>query len=94
MDMERLTLTYGDLTGLLSELHASGGRTARVGRPPGLRGRAWRARLEERYGAFAAEGRLPVTCEIVYGHAWKPEQGARVTPDGRAVVQFQPRPRG
>lgn len=91
MDMERLTLTYRDLTALLSELHASGGRTARAGRPPGLRGSAWRASLEERYGAFRAEGRLPVTCEIVYGHAWKPEQGARLAPDGRAVVRFERR---
>jgi malonyl-CoA O-methyltransferase len=93
MDMERLTLTYGDLTGLLSELHASGGRTARTGRPAGLRGRAWRTRLEERYGAFRAEGRLPLTCEIVYGHAWKPEQGARLALDGRAVVRFERRSR-
>jgi malonyl-CoA O-methyltransferase len=94
MDMERLTLTYRDLAALLSELHASGGRTARPGRPPGLRGRAWRARLEERYGAFRAEGRLPLTCEIVYGHAWKPEQGARLAPDGRAVVRFERRTGG
>jgi len=93
MEMERLTLTYRDLGGLLSELRAGGGGTARAGRSPGLRGRAWRTRLEERYGVFRAEGRLPLTCEIVYGHAWKPEQGARRAPDGRAVVQFQRRPR-
>jgi malonyl-CoA O-methyltransferase len=94
MEMERLTLTYRDLTALLSELHASGGRTARAGRPRGLRGRAWRARLEERYGAFRADGRLPLTCEIVYGHAWKPEQGTDLTPDGRAVVRFHRRAQG
>jgi malonyl-CoA O-methyltransferase len=89
MEMERLTLTYRDLSALLSELHASGGRTARTGRPAGLRGRSWRARLEERYGAFRADGRLPLTFEIVYGHAWKPDRGARLALDGRAVVRFE-----
>ncbi len=91
MEMERLTLTYRDLTALLFELHASGGRTARAGRPPGLRGRTWRTRLAERYDAFRTEGRLPVTCEIVYGHAWKPEQGPRLAADGRAVMRFERR---
>jgi malonyl-CoA O-methyltransferase len=91
MDMERLTLTYGDLDALVSELHASGGRTARMQRPPGLRGRAWRARLEAGYAAFGADNRLPLTYEVVYGHAWKPEHRAGTVRDGRAVVRFERR---
>lgn len=93
MDAEHLTLTYRDLTALLAELHASGGRSALSGRRPGLRGRAWRRGLEERYAAFRIDGRLPVTCEVVYGHAWKP-QSQRVTADGRAVVRFERRTQG
>lgn len=94
MDAERLTLTYPSLTALLSELRASGGRTALAGRPAGLRGRAWRARLEERYGAFQVQGRWPLTCEVVYGHAWKPEGEPRLASDGRAVVRFERPARG
>lgn len=94
MDMERLTLTYRDLDALVSELHASGGRTARAHQPRGLRGRAWRDRLEAGYAAFRAEGRLPLTCEIVYGHAWKPERAAGRTPDGRSVIRFERRAGG
>jgi len=88
MDMERLTLTYPDLAALLAELRAAGGRTALTGRLQGLRGRAWRAGLEERYAAFRMDGRVPATFEIVYGHAWKPEEGPRVAPDGRAVIRI------
>lgn len=90
MDAEHLTLTYRDLTALLAELHASGGRSARTDQRPGLRGRAWRSGLEARYAAFRVDGRLPLTCEVVYGHAWKP-QSPRVMPDGRAVVRFERR---
>jgi malonyl-CoA O-methyltransferase len=91
MEMERLTLTYRDLAALLAELHAAGGRTALPGRPPGLRGRAWRARLEQRYAPFRVEGRVPATFEIVYGHAWKPEEAPRLAPDGRAVIRVERR---
>ncbi len=91
MDMERLTLTYRDLDALVSELHASGGRTARTARLPGLRGRAWRARLEAGYAAFRTAGRLPLTCEVVYGHAWKPEESAGPARDGPAVIRFERR---
>jgi malonyl-CoA O-methyltransferase len=91
MDAEHLTLTYRDFSALLTELHASGGRSALSGRPPGLRGRSWRRALEERYAAFHIDGRLPVTCEVVYGHAWKP-QSPRVTRDGHAVIRFERHP--
>jgi malonyl-CoA O-methyltransferase len=36
-----------------------------------------------------ADGRLPASFEIVYGHAWKPEP--RQIADGRAVVTFRSR---
>ena len=91
MDAEHLTLTYPDLPALFRELHACGGRTALAGRPAGLRGRGWLTRLETRYSAFRAEGRWPLTCEIAYGHAWKPEEGPRRTADGGAVVRFERR---
>jgi malonyl-CoA O-methyltransferase len=39
------------------------------------------------------DGRLPATFEIVYGHAWKPEQPSRNAADAPAVIRFE-RPGG
>jgi malonyl-CoA O-methyltransferase len=88
MDMEHLVLTYPDLDALLAELRAVGGGCALKDRARGLRGRSWRARLEARYAELQAGGRLPATFEIVYGHAWKPEQPS-TTEDGRAVIRLE-----
>jgi malonyl-CoA O-methyltransferase len=77
--------------GLLRELRASGASSARTDLPRGLHGRAFLDRLVQEYARQRRDGRLPATFEIVYGHAWKPEQRAGVNEDGRAVVQFHPR---
>jgi malonyl-CoA O-methyltransferase len=91
VDMEHLTLTYADLSALFADLRASGCQYALTSAHRGLRGSDWPARLERRYAAFAQDGRLPATFEIVYGHAWKPEQGSLVRGDGSAVIQFHSR---
>jgi malonyl-CoA O-methyltransferase len=93
MDVEHITLTYPDPAALLRELRESGAASARSDLARGLRGRVWLERLSRRY-ARQPDGRLPATFEVVYGHAWKPEQGPRVTEDGRSVVQFHPRAGG
>jgi len=60
----------------------------------GLRGRGWIERVAQRYEAARRDGLLPATFEVVYGHAWNPEQPRR-TDDGRAIVHFErPRRRG
>ncbi len=84
MDAERLTLTYPDAAALLAELRASGQTCAYQGH--GLRGRAFRARLERALEENKRGERLSVTCEVVYGHAWKgaPKKGA----DSLKPVQF------
>jgi malonyl-CoA O-methyltransferase len=91
MDMEHLVLTYPDLDALLAELRAVGGGCALKDRARGLRGRAWRARLEARYAELRIEGRLPATFEIVYGHGWKQEHKPRTSEDGSTVIHLQPR---
>jgi malonyl-CoA O-methyltransferase len=88
MDMEYLTLTYTAIDDLFGDLRATGSMSARAG-AAGLRTPRWRAGLAQRYEQFRKDGRLPATFEIVYGHAWKPEQGPRVTADGRAVVRVE-----
>jgi malonyl-CoA O-methyltransferase len=93
MDMEMVTLTYGKLDELFADLRANAANNAALTRARGLCGRtAWeqaRARYEQR----RREGRLPVTVEIIQGHAWKTGNAGkqpRTQPDGRAIVRFHP----
>jgi malonyl-CoA O-methyltransferase len=64
MDMELLSLSYPDSSGLLADLRASGQTCARADRPRGLAGKRFGARLRSALGPHA-------TFEAVYGHAWK-----------------------
>ena len=81
MDMERLNLSYADAGALLAELRALGGNAAR-NRQPGLRTPRWRARLEAELEQRlrGADGRLHLSFELVYGHAFKPLPRVRVAP--------------
>jgi malonyl-CoA O-methyltransferase len=72
LDVERVTLTYADLGALVADLRATGSRNAAALRPRGLGGRGRRRDLEAAYERFRIDGRLPATCEIVYGQAWAP----------------------
>lgn len=78
MDMETINMTYRDMPQLFADLRASGQVNARADRPRGLAGKGLRA-------AFARAG-TRVTCEVVYGHAWK--AAPRKSADGRSIVQF------
>ncbi len=76
MDMEFITLTYADMHTMLHELKAIGAHNVTAGRNPGLTGRArWHA-LELALERFRKEGRLPLTWEVVYGHAWRSQEAA------------------
>ena len=83
MDMERIELTFATPERLLQELRELG-RNLHPDRFPGLRGRAWRERLHQalvRELADATEGgRLKLTFEIVYGHAFKPQPRMGMAP--------------
>ena len=75
MDMERISLSFSSPQTLLAELRGLG-RNLHPGRFAGLRGRAWRTALHQGMGAALAEpgqsGRLRLSFEIIYGHAFKP----------------------
>ncbi len=71
MDQQRLTLTWADPASLLADLRALGGNVAPA-RFAGLRGRQWRAHLiAELESLRDAQGRLALTLELVFGHAFK-----------------------
>jgi malonyl-CoA O-methyltransferase len=85
MEMETFTLTYADVESAMRDLKAIGAHNAMSGRAQGLTGKtAWR-RMVENYEQYRDHGKLPVTYEVVYGHAWKPQPKA--TADGRAIIK-------
>ncbi|MDD5325601.1 MAG: methyltransferase domain-containing protein [Polaromonas sp.] len=79
MDMERITLTYATPTRLLREL-AELGRNFHPARFQALRGRGWKAQLEQALARYLRNkgGQLSLTFEIVYGHALKAPPKIRV----------------
>ncbi|MBC7731348.1 MAG: methyltransferase domain-containing protein, partial [Bacteriovorax sp.] len=95
MDMERITLTWESPAKLLGELSEMGANL-HPARFPALRGKRWRGRLDEALqGALrGGDGRLALTFEIIYGHAFRPaprmrvsEQSAVSLQDMRALLQ-------
>jgi malonyl-CoA O-methyltransferase len=79
MDMERITLSFDTPARLLAELRELGANL-HPQRFAALRGRHWRARLEEALGEQlrGPDGKLALTFEVVYGHALKPVPRARL----------------
>jgi len=75
MDVERMTLTYKDAGQLMREIKVIGAGNASAGRSRGLTGRERLSRVCAAYERFRnADGRLPVSYEVVHGHAWAPAQ--------------------
>jgi malonyl-CoA O-methyltransferase len=73
MDMERITLTYSSADALLDELRELG-RNLHLQRFAGLRSRHWRRQLIDALEHYVRgpDGRLALTFEVIYGHAFKP----------------------
>jgi len=89
MDMEILTLTYADPWQALHELKKMGSCVATHFAASGLTTkRFWNQVIAQ--WPRDAEGRYTLTFELVQGHAWK--MAPKQHEDGRAVVNFMPRP--
>lgn len=89
MEMERITLTYEDLRGLLGDIKGIGAHTVLEDRRGGLMGKAAWSTLVRNYEGFRRDGRLPATYEVVYGHAWAGRQDK--LEDGRQIIEFRKR---
>lgn len=73
MDQERIKLTWADAQTLLTDLRGLGGNLA-LDRFAGLRGRHWhQALLKALEKLRGPDGRLSLSLELVYGHAFKPQ---------------------
>ena len=87
MDMEQISMTYADVTSLMRDLKSIGAHNVTRGRRQGLAGKSQLQAVTRNYEQFRHAGRLPATFEVVYGHAWMPEQ--RTTADGRPVIKIK-----
>jgi malonyl-CoA O-methyltransferase len=90
MDMERIRLTYASADRLIDDLRELG-RNLHPDRFAGLRGRGWRARLAseltQQLADESEQGRLTLTFEIVYGHAFKPAPRLRMAAESAVSLQ-------
>lgn len=86
MDMETITVTYQTPQRLLQDVRAWGGNPLES-RRHGLLGRAGHAHvlhaLEQLRGA---DGKIPLTFEVIYGHAFRPVP--KTTASGEAIIRF------
>ena len=104
LDRDLHQLSYSGPDALFADLRALGATNRRRDRANRLTGRGRLAHLRQACAAFRdADGRLPVTCEVVYGHAWVPDgepvrhrRGAPGATAGEVVVPLSGlrRPRG
>ncbi len=87
MDQERLTLTWATAEQLVAELRTLGAN-ADPARFAGLRTPRWRSRLlaalRER---AAADGRIGLEFELVYGHAFNPPPRARLAGETHVALE-------
>ena len=72
MDVDYYHITYARLIDLMREIKAVGAHNMNHGRPRGLTGRNRFRSVEAAYNKFSRDGRLPATCEIIFGQAWGP----------------------
>ena len=84
MDMEMLTVTYQDVKTVMQDLKQIGAHNVMQGRSHNITGKEKLKHMIQSYEQFRTEGLLPVTHEIVYGHAWVPDtkenQSATIVP--------------
>lgn len=89
MDMEVITVTYDTAGALLADARALGGNPLAT-RARGLTGRAaWARMLVALEAQRRPDGKLGLSFEVIYGHAFRP--APRVTAAGEAIIRFEPR---
>jgi malonyl-CoA O-methyltransferase len=86
MDQERISLTWADGESLLKDLRALGGNLA-PDRFDGCRTRAWRRDLLQALEVLrGADGRLHLSLELVFGHAFKAAPRLTMAPETKVSL--------
>jgi malonyl-CoA O-methyltransferase len=86
MDMETITVTYDSVEKLLADVRACGGNPLATRRRSLVTGTAWKRVMEGLERMRGSNGKIPLTFEVIYGHAFKPVP--RVTSQGEAIVRL------
>lgn len=73
IDMEMMTMTYPNAIQIMKELKAIGAHNITQGRSKQLTGKGTLQRVIQHYETFRKDEILPVSYEVIYGHAWIPE---------------------
>ncbi|MBN4078685.1 malonyl-ACP O-methyltransferase BioC [Gammaproteobacteria bacterium AH-315-C21] len=85
LDIENFTLTYNSVKDLMRELKAIGAHNVTAGRQRSLMGKQQLRQIEQGYEKYRDNGKLPASYEVIYGHAWVPEQKNRIKEDNIEV---------
>ena len=72
MDMEKITLTYDNVDKLFSDVRALGGNPLLTRRQSLIGKDAYRTLCNALENRRNVDGRIPLTFEVVYGHAFRP----------------------
>ena len=88
MDMEYITLEYDDFKLILEDVKILG-LGAMIENPSKLSRRDYHD-LESRFESLTKNGKIPLTLEIFYAHAWK-DQIHLDLPDNQKIIQFTKR---
>ncbi|GJG99313.1 methyltransferase domain-containing protein [Paraburkholderia terrae] len=93
MDQETLTITYKSPESLLADVRRWGAYPfRREASPGGASRRMQKALLAALEARRRADGTIPLTFEVIYGHAWKAVP--RMTPEGHGIVRIEDIGRG
>ncbi|MET0027316.1 MAG: malonyl-ACP O-methyltransferase BioC [Candidatus Thiodiazotropha sp.] len=74
VDVDRIRVTYDDVATLMQDLKTLGAHNVTRQRRRGLTGKGRMRAMIEAYESLREDGKLPASYEVVYGHAWAPEQ--------------------
>ena len=86
MDMEMLTVTYEDIKTVMRDLKQIGAHNVMQGRSHNITGKNKLKQMMQAYEKYRNDGVVPVSHEIVYGHAWVPEVNEH---ESATIVPFQ-----
>jgi malonyl-CoA O-methyltransferase len=86
MDMEAITITYETVDKLLADVRAWGGNPLLTRRRSLIGRKAWARAVQALEHSRRSDGRIPLTFEIIYGHAFRPVP--RTTSRGESIVRF------
>ena len=86
MDMETITVTYESVEKLMADVRAWGGNPLTTRRRSLVGQDAWRRVVATFEKMRRVDGRIPLTFEVIYGHAFRPVP--RVTAGGETIIRL------